>query len=94
MSGGSYNYEYQRIREEYVYNIPDKYAQLNEMLKDLCDLLHDLEWWKSGDTSQGNFEKSYNEFCKRWFGKSYVDGYNSAIEMLESHLSKIIKLKK
>ena len=45
MSGGHYNYMYCRIEDEYVDRMYD--SQLNEMMKDLCKLLHDLEWWKS-----------------------------------------------
>lgn len=41
MSGGSYNYMYCRIEEEYVDRMYD--SQLNEVMKDLCKLLHDLE---------------------------------------------------
>lgn len=37
MSGGSYNYMYCRIEEEYVDRMYD--SQLNAMMKDLCKLL-------------------------------------------------------
>lgn len=42
MSGGSYNYEFGRIEDEYVGKMYD--SQLNAMMKDLVDLLRDLEW--------------------------------------------------
>ena len=48
MSGGSYNYMYCRVEEEYVDRMYD--SQLNEMMKDLVKVLHDLEWWQSCDT--------------------------------------------
>ena len=40
MSGGSYNYMYCQIEEEYVDRMYD--YQLNEMMKDLVKVLHDL----------------------------------------------------
>lgn len=49
MSGGSYNYMYCRVEDEYVDRMYD--SQLNSMMKDLCELLHDLEWWQSCDYS-------------------------------------------
>ena len=42
MSGGSYNYMYCRINDEYIDRMFD--SQLNSMMKDLVDVLHDLEW--------------------------------------------------
>ena len=50
MSGGSYNYMYSRIEDEYAGKMHD--SQLNEMMVDLCELLHDLEWWQSCDCSE------------------------------------------
>lgn len=41
MSGGSYSYVYCRVEEECVNRMFD--SQLNEMMKDLVDVLHDLE---------------------------------------------------
>ena len=41
MSGGSYNYMYSRIEDEYAGRMHD--SQLNAMMNDLCELLHDLE---------------------------------------------------
>ena len=47
MSGGSYSYVYCRVEEECVNRMFD--SQLNEMMKDLVKVLHDLEWWQSCD---------------------------------------------
>ena len=42
MSGGSYSYVYCRVEEECVNRMFD--SQLNAMMKDLVEVLHDLEW--------------------------------------------------
>ena len=56
MSGGHYNYMCCRIEDEYVDRMYD--SQLNEMMKDLCKLLHDLEWWKSCDYSEDTYRRN------------------------------------
>lgn len=71
MSGGSYSYMYCRIEEEYVGRMYD--SQLNEMMKDLCELLHDLEWWQSYDTSEDTYRKTVTEFKKKWFKQRKID---------------------
>lgn len=71
MSGGSYNYMYCRIEDEYVDRMYD--SQLNEMMKDLCKLLHDLEWWESCDYSEDTYRKTVTEFKKKWFKQTKID---------------------
>ena len=50
MSGGSFNYMYERIRENYSGEMYDH--ELNALLEDFCNVLHDLEWWQSGDIAK------------------------------------------
>jgi hypothetical protein len=71
MSGGSYDYEYQRIDETYIGRMYDD--ELDDMMKDLVELLHDLEWWKSCDTSEESYRKSVIKFKNKWFGKRDVN---------------------
>lgn len=78
MSGGSYNYIYYKLEEECVGRMFDN--ELNDMIKDLCKLLHDLEWWQSSDCCEDTYRKSVNEFKTKWFNgnreerlKEYID---------------------
>lgn len=71
MSGGSYSYKYSEIEYEYVGRMFD--SQLNEMMKDLVGLLHDLEWWQSCDTSEEKYRESVNKFKKKWFRQTKID---------------------
>lgn len=71
MSGGSYDYMYSRVEEEYVDRMFD--LQLNTMMKDLADLLHDLEWWQSGDYSEETYRESVNKFKKKWIKQTKID---------------------
>lgn len=65
MSGGSYNYLCFQIEEEYVGRMHD--IELDDMMKDLAKLLHDLEWWQSSDTSEESYRKTVKDFKEKWF---------------------------
>lgn len=71
MSGGSYNYMYSRIEDEYAGRMHD--SQLNAMMNDLCELLHDLEWWQSSDTGEDTYRMAVTEFKKKWFKQTKID---------------------
>ena len=65
MSGGSYNYIYSKLSVECEGEMHDE--EMNAMIKDLCDVLHDLEWWQSGDYSEDQYRETVSEFKKKWF---------------------------
>lgn len=78
MSGGSYNYIYSQVRIECEDSMFD--PELNEMIHDLCQVLHDLEWWQSGDIGEDEYRKTVSQFKKKWFEgdrqerlKGYID---------------------
>ena len=48
MSGGSYSYIYSTLNNECCGKMYD--PEMDDMIKDLCKVLHDLEWWQSADT--------------------------------------------
>lgn len=71
MSGGSYSYIYNRVEEECVNRMYD--SQLNEMMKDLVKVLHDLEWWQSSDTGEDTYRMAVTKFKKKWFKQTKID---------------------
>ena len=71
MSGGSYNYMYSQINDEYVGRMHD--LQLDAMMKDLVKVLHDLEWWQSSDTGEDTYRMAVTEFKKKWFKQTKID---------------------
>lgn len=83
MSGGSFNYKYTDIRYTYEGYMRDE--ELEELLQDFCDLLHDLEWWVSGDYSEEGYRKSVTEFKKKWLN-GYDDNTNARVERLKKNL--------
>lgn len=68
MSGGSHNYICYKIEEELVGQMKD--PELNDMMKDISDLAHDLEWADSGDYNNDDYMKSVRQFKEKWFGKN------------------------
>lgn len=78
MSGGSYDYIYLTLEETCEGQMYD--AEMDDLIKDLCKVLHDLEWWQSGDTDEESYRKSLAKFKKKWFQgdrnkrlKGYID---------------------
>lgn len=78
MSGGSKDYIYCRIEEYFVGQMHDK--ELDDLMADIVDLAHDLEWYESGDYSKEDYIKTVNKFKRKWFGtdrnerlKGYID---------------------
>ena len=78
MSGGSYGYIYSRLEEECLGRMYDE--EMNDLIKDLCDVLHDLEWWRSCDCSEEHYRDTLAKFKAKWFAgdrqerlKGYID---------------------
>lgn len=64
MSGGSYNYIYSTLSEECEGYMHDE--EMNTLIKDLCKVLHDLEWWQSYDISEEDYRKTVAKFKQKW----------------------------
>lgn len=78
MSGGSYDYIYCRLKEECDGRMYD--AEMDDMIRDLAEVLHDLEWWKSADSSEDEYRATLTRFKAKWFKdnreerlKGYID---------------------
>ena len=78
MSGGSYSYIYSTLLSECDGAMYD--AEMNDMIRDLADVLHDLEWWQSGDSSEDKYRTTLASFKAKWFKgnrkerlKGYID---------------------
>lgn len=89
MSGGSYSYIYNRVDEECVNRMYD--SQLNEMMKDLVEVLHDLEWWKSCDCSEETYRESVKKFKKKWFRQTKIDVQKQIESELEKKKNELMK---
>lgn len=64
MSGGSYNYIYNKLQTEcdgYMYD-----DEMNDLVHDLVEVLHDVEWWQSADISEKEYRNTVTKFKKKW----------------------------
>ena len=85
MSGGSYNYIYSQLENECEGQMYD--AEMNMLIKDLCKVLHDLEWWQSCDYSEEQYRETVARFKEKWFkgdrkqiAKEYIDSQVGIIQ--------------
>lgn len=85
MSGGAYDYIYLTLEETCKGQMYD--AEMDDLIKDLCEVLHDLEWWQSADTDEESYRKSLAKFKKKWFQgdrnkrlKAYIDKQIGAVK--------------
>lgn len=92
MSGGSHNYICYRIKEELCGYMKDR--ELDDLVFDIAELAHDLEWWDSADMSEETYRESVRKFKAKWFKadrdarlKGYVD---EAVENLRKELQALI----
>jgi len=69
MSGGALDYFYYKL-EEIADKIAPEYTLLEELtaelLLDLAEVMKELEWWRSGDSSYDDFAKAFMKFAKKW----------------------------
>lgn len=65
MSGGSHNYICYKIEEELVGRMHD--AELDDLMADISELAHSLEWAESGDTSIEDYQQDVVKFKQKWF---------------------------
>ena len=89
MSGGSFDYMYYKIQETYSGEMRD--PELNEMLKDFCRVLHDLEWWVSCDYGEDTYRQTVKEFKDKWFGKTEEERIEKAINQVSQQTEKYLR---
>lgn len=63
MSGGYFDYGYYHL-SQYKGQMED--PQLELLIEDIQDLLHSLEWYKSGDTDEKDYKKDVKKFKNKW----------------------------
>ena len=78
MSGGSHDYICYAIERELCGQMGD--AELNDLIKDIAELAHDLEWADSGDKSHKDYERIVAKFKHKWFETSRSDRLKGYID--------------
>ena len=77
MSGGHFNYRDATLRDE-IYGWSDTWhnvfedREISELVWDVLNLIHDYDWYVSGDTGKDDYLKAKSEFKKKWFSNRGV----------------------
>lgn len=78
MSGGRFNYADSQLKNEIFGWMEDKPhnvfedKEISELVWDVLDLIHEYDWYASGDNCKDTYLKAKAEFKKKWFGNSEV----------------------
>ena len=73
MSGGKFGYYNKYLKDEmFVHsdrpnNVMED-DEISELVWDVLNLIHDLDYYQSGDTCRETYIESKKEFKKKWFG--------------------------
>ena len=71
MSGGRFEYIDSRLKDE-IFGWTDKPSnvfedrEISELVWDVLNLIHDYDWYASGDTCKETYLKAKAEFKKKW----------------------------
>ena len=78
MSGGSRDYVFCAIQNELCGRMYD--AEINDLMNDIAEIAHDVEWYDSADIGKESYMKSVRNFKNKWFNsprderlKKYID---------------------
>lgn len=85
MSGGRFNYQDSSLKDE-IFGYADKVTnvfedrEISELVWDVLDLIHDYDWYASGDTCEETWLKQKAKFKKKWFETPRMDRLKKIID--------------
>ena len=77
MSGGHFEYLDSRLKDE-IFGYEDKLKnvfedrEISELVFDVLDLIHEFDWYYSGDTDKETYLQAKAEFKKKWLSNRGV----------------------
>ena len=77
MSGGKFDYIDARLKHE-IFKYADRPTnefndmEISALVWDLLDLIHEYDWYVSGDTDKETYLKEKDAFKKKWFSNRGV----------------------
>ena len=77
MSGGYFEYRDSHLKNE-IFGWSDtprnvfEDREISELVWDVLELIHDYDWYKSGDTCKDTYLKNKAAFKKKWFSNRGV----------------------
>ena len=94
MSGGRVDYTDSRLKNE-IYGWSDTWSnvfedrEISELVWDVLYLIHDFDWYASGDTGKEDYLEAKAKFKRKWLGNRGVAvrrTIDTAIEELKQEL--------
>lgn len=102
MSGGAFEYKndellreifgYDRWKDDKDFKVPNRFQDLeiSNLVYDVLRLIHDYDWYESGDTGEGNWVQAKEKFKDRWLrgnAKERISQYaQEALEQFKKEL--------
>ena len=77
MSGGHFEYLNSRLKDE-IFGYEDKVKnvfedrEISELVFDVLDLIHEFDWYYSGDTDKETYLEAKAKFKKKWLGNKGI----------------------
>lgn len=77
MSGGRFNYTDSSLKNE-IFGWTDcpsnvfEDREISELVWDVLELIHEYDWYASGDSGKGNYIKAKTAFKRKWFSNRGV----------------------
>lgn len=77
MSGGRFDYKDMALKSE-IFGYSDKPynvfedLEISELVWDTLDLIHEYDWYASGDTCKSDYLEAKADFKKKWLSKDAV----------------------
>ena len=78
MSGGYFNYLDGQLKSE-IFGWTDRYnnvfedKQISALVWDVLDLIHEFDWYKSGDNCRDTYLKAKRDFKKKWLSDNSAE---------------------
>lgn len=85
MSGGYFQYIDSNLKSQ-IFGLTDEHdnefqdIEITELVWDVLDLIHDFDWYISGDTCEETWLKKKAEFKKKWFQSERKDRIKKIVD--------------
>ena len=97
MSGGRFDYKDLALKEE-IFGYDDKFSnvfedrEISKLVWDVLELIHEFDWYSSGDTSEELYLKAKTAFKKKWLQSEPRERTKTVIdEAIEEARSELYK---
>ena len=91
MSGGAWDYASYKL-DDLARQVEDK--EISALMKDLAELVHDEEWYESGDYGRSDYLETLNKFKEKWFKSSREERLkgiiNEELEHFKNRLNDLV----